>query len=165
MTSSLPSVKKVNLTLLKEQLLYLRRRADANFTETLHKKMQDFVTGDLEKLDQKQIPLKYLTISEHLDILGVKLFGNFIETRAKNGEILIKKVNDLINLWKSGKFMPLLDRPISINTYALSKIWYRASSINFKIGDIDTMQAKIKSWLTQDMFEKPQEMVLYRKKN
>ena len=26
------------------------------------------------------------------------------------------------------------------------------------------MQAKIKSWLTQDMFEKPQEMVLYRKK-
>ena len=38
---------------------------------------------------KKQIPLKYLTVSDHLDILGVKLFGNFIETRAKNEEILI----------------------------------------------------------------------------
>ena len=60
--------------------------------------------------------------------------------------------------------MPLLDRPTSINTYALSKIWYRASSINFKVGDIDTMQSKIKSWLNQDTFEKPQEEILYRKK-
>ena len=65
--------------------------------------------GTWKNLTKKQIPLKYLTISDHLDILGVKLFGNFIKTRARNGEILIKKVNDLINLWKSGKFMPLLD--------------------------------------------------------
>ena len=60
--------------------------------------------------------------------------------------------------------MPLLDRPTSINTYALSKIWYRAASINFKVGDIDNMQSKIKSWLNQDTFEKPQEEILYRKK-
>ena len=60
--------------------------------------------------------------------------------------------------------MPLLDRPTSNNTFALSKIWYRAASMNFKIGDIDNMQSKIKSWLNQDAFEKPQEEVLYRKK-
>merc|ERR1712098_273433 len=96
--------------------------------------------------------------------LGVKLFGNFIETSAKNGEILIKKINDLINVWKSGKFMPLLDKPTSINTYALSKICYMAASINFKVRDIDNMQSKIKSWLNQDTFEKPQEEILYRKK-
>ena len=60
--------------------------------------------------------------------------------------------------------MPLLDRPTSINTYALSKIWYKAASINFKIGDIENMQSKIKSWLNQDTFEKPQEEILYRKK-
>ena len=120
--------------------------------------------GTWKNWTKKEIPLKYLTVSDHLDILGVKLFGNFIETRAKNGEILIKKINDLINVWKSGKFMPLLDRPTSINTYALSKIWYRAASINFKVGDIDNMQSKIKSWLNQDTFEKPQEEILYRKK-
>ena len=32
------------------------------------------------------------------------------------------------------------------------------------MGDIDNMQSKIKSWLNQDAFEKPQEEVLYRKK-
>ena len=115
-------------------------------------------------MDKKDIPLKYLTISEHLDILGVKLFANFNQTRTKNGEILIKKISDLINSWKSGKFMPLLNRPTSINVFALSKIWYRAASINFKLGDIENMQAKIKTWLNQDTFEKPQEEVLYRKK-
>ena len=41
---------------------------------------------------KREIPLKYITVSDHLDILGVKLFGNFIETKAKNGEILIKKL-------------------------------------------------------------------------
>lgn len=48
--------------------------------------------GTWKNWTKKEIPLKYLTISDHLDILGVKLFGNFIETRAKNGEILIKKL-------------------------------------------------------------------------
>ena len=90
--------------------------------------------------------------------LGVNLFASFNQTRTKNSEILIKKINDLINSWKSGKFMPLLDRPTSINTFALLKIWFWATSINFKLG------AKIKSWLNQDTFEKPQEEVLYRKK-
>lgn len=113
--------------------------------------------GSWKNWSKNKTPLKYLTISEHLDILGVKIFANFIKTRAKNGEILIKKFNDLINTWKSGKFMPLLDRQTSINTYALSKIWYKAASINFKIGDIENIQSKIKSWLNQDTFEKPQE--------
>ena len=64
--------------------------------------------GTWKNWTKKEIPLKYLTVSDHLDILGVKLFGNFIETRAKNGEILIKKINDLINTWKSGKiYAPL----------------------------------------------------------
>ena len=84
------------------------------------KKCKILLLGSWKKWSKKDVPLKYLTISEHLDILGVKLFANFNQTRTKNGEILIKKINDLINIWKSGKFMPLLDRPTSINTYALS---------------------------------------------
>ena len=53
--------------------------------------------------------------------------------------------------------MPLINRPTSINVFALSKIWYRASSINFKLGDIEKIQSNLKSWLNQDTFEKPQE--------
>ena len=105
--------------------------------------MQNFAIGSWKNWTIREIPLKYLTILEHLDILGVKLFANFNQTRSKNGEILMKKINNLINGWKSGKFMPLLDRSTSINTFALSKIWYRAASINFKMGDIDNMQSKL----------------------
>ena len=32
-----------------------------------------------------------------------------------------------------------------------------------KHGDIDKMESKVKSWLNQDTFEKPQREVLYRK--
>ena len=55
--------------------------------------------------------------------------------------------------------MPLINRPTSINVFALLKIWYRAASINFKISDIEKIQSSVKSWLNQDTFE-----VLYRKK-
>ena len=36
--------------------------------------------GAWKKWSKKDIPLKYLTISEFLDILGVKLFANFNQT-------------------------------------------------------------------------------------
>ena len=61
--------------------------------------------------------------------------------------------------------MPLTDRSLSINTFALSKIWYCSASINIKLGDMDKIQAKVKSWLNQDTFEKPQNEVLYRSKS
>ena len=111
--------------------------------------------GAWKNWTKKEVPLNYLTISEFLDILGVKLFANFNQTRNVNGEILIKKVSDLINAWKPGKFMPLTDPPNCINTFALSKIWYRLASINIKYSDIDKIESKIKSWLNQDSFEKP----------
>ena len=54
-------------------------------------KCKILMLGSWKNWMKEKIPLKFLTVSEHLDILGVKLFGNFIETRAKNGEILILK--------------------------------------------------------------------------
>ena len=80
-----------------------------------------------------------------MDILGVKLYARYASTRAENGEILVKKVSDIINRWKSGKFLPLTDRPKSVNTFALSKLWYRAAAIDFKNGDIEKIESKIKS--------------------
>ena len=59
--------------------------------------------------------------------------------------------------------MPLTDRAFSVNTYILSKTWFKSATINIKLGDIEVMESKIKSWIYQDLFEKPQSEVLYHK--
>ena len=43
-------------------------------------------------LEQKDIPLPYLKLTDHLDFLGVRLFANYNATRRENGEILKKKI-------------------------------------------------------------------------
>ena len=58
--------------------------------------------------------------------------------------------------------MPLTLRPFSANTYALSKVWFKCSSINLRVQDINTINSQVKGWLYQDCFEKPSETVLYR---
>ena len=58
--------------------------------------------------------------------------------------------------------MPLTLRPFSANTYALSKVWFKCSSVNLRNQDIDTINSQVKSWLYQDCLEKPSELVLYR---
>ena len=68
-------------------------------------------------LEQEDIPLPYLKITEHLDYLGCKLFANYGATRRENGDILKKRIRDQLNTWKAGKFMPMISRPWSLNTY------------------------------------------------
>ena len=58
--------------------------------------------------------------------------------------------------------MPLTLRPYSANTYALSKVWFKCSSVNLRVQDINVINTQVKSWLYQDCFEKPSELVLYR---
>ena len=67
-----------------------------------------------------------------------------------------------INSWKSGKFMPLVCRPFSLNSYVLSKAWFRSQSVDLRAGDITAYTSACKSWLYQDMLEKPSELLLYR---
>ena len=95
-------------------------------------------------------------------MLGVKLYTAFTKTRQNNGEILLKIMQEIINRWKRGKFMPFIVRPLSINTYALSKIWYKAGSIDFNGGDLDKITSLCKSWLYADCFLKSEEIILYR---
>jgi hypothetical protein len=54
--------------------------------------------------------------------------------------------------------MPLTLRPYTANTYAISKVWFKCSSIH-----ISTINSKVKSWLYQDCLEKHRELALYRK--
>ena len=113
-------------------------------------------------LQQEDIPLPYLRLTEHLDYLGVRLYANYSTTRRENGEILKQKIKERIGSWKSGKFLPLTSRPWSINTYCLPRLWYRTGCIDLRIGDSDAITSSVKSWLFQDMLEKPQELVTFR---
>ena len=58
--------------------------------------------------------------------------------------------------------MPLTLRPHSANNFALSKVWFKCSSLNLRQQDISTINTKVKSWLYQDCLEKPSELTLYR---
>ena len=95
----------------------------------------------------EDIPLPYLKLTDHLDYLGCTLYANYCATRRENGEILKKKVKDLIGSWKSGKFLPLTSRPWSLNTYCLTKLWYRTGCLDMRIGDSSGLTSSVKSWL------------------
>ena len=113
-------------------------------------------------LSQEDIPQTYIKLSDHLDFLGVELKSTFIQTRKVNGDHVQTRVSNIVGPWKSGRFMPLTLRPFSANTYALSKVWFKCSTINLRRQDIMAINSTIKSWLYQDMLEKPNELVLYR---
>ena len=115
-------------------------------------------------LTQEDLPrqVQYITISDHLNFVGVELRATFVKTRQANGDQLVARVKDTIGPWKGGKFMPLTMRPHSANTFALSKVWYRCSSINLRVSDSTSISSAIKSWLYQDLLQKPSELVLHR---
>ena len=58
--------------------------------------------------------------------------------------------------------MPLVCRPFSLNSYCLSKAWFRTHSVDLRAGDITAYTSACKGWLYQDMLEKPNELLLYR---
>ena len=61
--------------------------------------------------------------------------------------------------------MPLSQRPYSVNTYALSKIWFRSSSVNLREGDFAAINASVKKWLYSDLIFKPELLLLHRSVN
>ena len=113
-------------------------------------------------LQQEDIPLNYMVLSDSLEMVGVELKANWVQTRKTNGDIIQNRVNTTINAWKSGKFMDLSSRPWSLNSFALSKVWFKCHTVDLRVLDISGISGKVKSWLYQDQLEKPQEMILYR---
>ena len=49
-----------------------------------------------------------------------------------------------------------------VSPFALAKVWFRAKSVDLRQCDIKNITSSCKSWLYQDMFIKPEEMVLHR---
>ena len=113
-------------------------------------------------LTQEDLPHQYVQLSDHLDFVGVELRSTFQQTRKANGDQLQNRVKNTVGPWKAGRFMPLILRPYSANTFALSKVWFKCSSVNLRNQDIDSITSQVKSWLYQDCLEKPSELVLYR---
>ena len=58
--------------------------------------------------------------------------------------------------------MPLSMRPSSVNSFVLSKVWFRCSSVDLRVADISAINSSVKSWLYGDMFEKPSEIIMCR---
>ena len=60
-------------------------------------------------LTREDLPVKYIVMSEHLDMVGVKLTASFLKTRKLNCDELLSKVQTIAGSWRGGKFMPLTD--------------------------------------------------------
>ena len=113
-------------------------------------------------LKQDDIGFPYLRISSQLSMVGVELTASWQTTRKVNNDDLQNRVQGCIGAWKSGKHMPLVARPYSLNTYCLSKLWFRTCSVDLREGDIAAITSKVKSYLYQDLLLKPSEVTLFR---
>ena len=113
-------------------------------------------------LEQADIPCPYMSLSDHLDMLGVELRATWVQTRKANCDVLQDKVDKTVRQWKSGKFMPLTMRPWSMNSYCLPKIWFKAHCVDLRQLDITKIHSNVKSWIYGDQFIKPEEKVLFR---
>ena len=107
-------------------------------------------------LQQEDLPVRYIVLSEHLDMVGVQLKSTYTQTRKVNCDTLLDKVSNIIGPWKGGKFMPLTMRPSSLNTFCLSKLWFRCSSVDLRAGDHKKITSEVKSWLFADQLEYPE---------
>ena len=113
-------------------------------------------------LQQEDIGQPHFRLSDRLSMVGVELLASWQQTRKVNNDELLSRVKSTIGSWKSGKFMPLVSRPFSVNSYCISKIWFRNHSVDLRCGDITAISSACKSWIYQDMLEKPSELLLYR---
>ena len=70
-------------------------------------------------LEQSDIPCPYMTLSDHLEMLGVELRATWSLTRKANGDVVQERVSKTCRQWRTGKFMHLSMRSWSLNQYCL----------------------------------------------
>ena len=68
-------------------------------------------------LHEEDIPCPYMSISDHLEMLGVELRATWSQTKKANGDICQTKVSNIIRQWKAGKFLQMNQRSWSLNQY------------------------------------------------
>ena len=114
-------------------------------------------------LQQEDIGYPHLKITDCISMVGVELMAGWQSTRKCNMDEVQTRVQKCIGSWKSGKFLPLVGRPFSVNTFCSSKIWFRTGSVDMRVGDTTAITSRIKSYCYQDLFQKPSEVLLYRR--
>ena len=115
-------------------------------------------------LKQEDIPVKYIALSDYLDMLGVTMKATFTQTRKVNCDDITEKVRRLIGSWKGGRFIPLSQRPFSVNAFALPLVWFRCHSLDLREGDFSKITSIVKSWVFADCLEKPEELTVFKSK-
>ena len=113
-------------------------------------------------LQQQDIPCPYMSLSDHLEMVGVELRATWAQTRKANGDIIQERVSNTTKVWKSGKFMKLNQRSWSINQFCLSRGWFRTHSVDLRVQDLTKITSNVKSLLYGDLLIKPEELVMYR---
>ena len=114
---------------------------------------------------QENIPLAFLQLTDHLDILGIKIFESWRKTQRENGAKIVQKVKLVGDRWKGGRFYDFLLRPHMVNTYLFSNVWYAAGVIDIQLGHLDDIQKKGNQFVHSDCFLKPQNVTNYLKKD
>ena len=89
-------------------------------------------------------------------------YATWTQTRKANGDMVVDRVVRTINRWKTGKFMSLLLRPRPVNTYVLSRVWFKCGSVDLSVGGINLIKSSIKSCLYADLLVKPIVLVMCR---
>ena len=113
-------------------------------------------------MQQEDIPCPYMSISDHLEMLGVELKATWSQTRKANCDISQTRIGNTIQQWKSGKFMFMNLRSWSFNQYCLPKMWFRSHCVDLRVQDVNKITSLVKSWLYQDQLLKPEELVMHR---
>ena len=112
-------------------------------------------------LNQNTVPLPFLVVSDHLEILGVKIFEAWLTTRQTAGTELKQKIQRIRDTWRGGRFYDFLLRPHVVNTYLFSNIWHKASSINLLCKDMDKIQRDGNDYVYTDCYLRPEKLVNY----
>jgi hypothetical protein len=113
-------------------------------------------------LQQEDIPCPYMSLSDHLEMLGVELRATWAKTRKANGDACQTRVVNTTRQWKAGKFMHMTLRSWSLNQYCLPKIWFKSHCVDIRVQDVSKITSLVKGWLYQDQLIKPEEMIMYR---
>ena len=103
-----------------------------------------------------------MRLTGSLAMVGVELTTCWMRTRQVNCEELRSRVQKTVGSWRSGKFNPLVVRPYSLNSYCLSKLWFKTSSLDLRASDVTFLHARAKSYIYQDLLQNPSELVLFR---
>ena len=116
-------------------------------------------------LTQDNVPLPFLLVTETLEILGVKIFESYSDTRRDFGSKMVEKIETISNIWKGGRFYDFLLRPHVVNTYLFSNVWHKGSVIELLCEHSDKIQSLGNKYVFRGCYFSPERVVNYLDKS